>query len=106
MNATHSPFIPFRNLLVTGTFVAALAVTAASAQTQQAAPPADQQQPAAPSTGSSSMPMQGMEHGRQMQNMGPKMMEREMGKDGQPCSPGGQTTSSGQTGAGGSSNCK
>jgi len=46
-----------------------------------APPAATEQQPAAPTTGASSMPAQGMEHGGQMQNnMGPRMMEKAKDK--------------------------
>ena len=71
---------------------AALAAGAAFAQTQQPAP--TEPQATAPSTAPSTppsttpapsggMPMQGMEHGRQMQGMGQQMMEKEKGKAGE-----------------------
>ena len=79
----------------------ALSFGAALAQSQQSGNPPTQAQPgqAAPAaadqqnTGTNSMPMQGMEHGRMMRDQGQKMMQNdksmEHGQMGNPpCGPG------------------
>jgi hypothetical protein len=113
-------FAPACALASAAAVAAVLGVTPVSAQTQQAPPPgATQQQPSTPSNDPAAMPARGMEHGHQMQNGGHKMMEKEMGKDGEhagmggggamgkpPCSPGGQASASDQKNAGAATNCK
>lgn len=112
-------FAPACALASAAAIIAVLGVTPVSAQTQQAPPPgATQQQPSTPSNDPAAMPAGGMEHGHQMQNGGQKMMEKEMGKDGEhagmgggamgkpPCSPGGQASAGDQKSAGAPSNCK
>ncbi|MBX9824823.1 MAG: hypothetical protein K2Y27_07485 [Xanthobacteraceae bacterium] len=111
-------FASIRSLPAAMVVAAVTTVTGVSAQTPHPTPPAaatpsaPQQQPSPPAAGGTGMPMQHMDHGRQMQGAGQPMMERGKGGMGEhsgmgagamgapPCPPAGQPAS------GGAANCK
>lgn len=97
---------PTRTLTAAVSVAAILVVTAAPTQAQPSTSPTTQRTPTSGATG---MPAQGMERGRQMQDMRQEMMRTERGTP--PCPPGGQTALGGQTAsgdqtAGRAGNCK
>ena len=89
MTTEMNLYTPVR-ALTAAVIAAVIVIGATSAQTPQPAPPAQQ----APSI----VPMQGMEHGRQMREMGQKAMQHEPGLDSEHAKDGEQGKDSGHAG--------